>query len=122
MISSSTIARKLKHQRNRGLFGTSVENAIAVLLPHGKARMSEVARKLGLTQKTLARRLSSEDLTFSDILQNLRIGLANRHLADKELSISQIAWLLGYQSISAFTNAYKRWTGHTPRMTRRRVR
>jgi AraC-like DNA-binding protein len=112
----------LADQGNRGLFGTSVENAIAVLLPHGKARMSEVARKLGLTQKTLARRLSSEDLTFSDILQNLRIGLANRHLADKELSISQIAWLLGYQGISAFTNAYKRWTGHTPRTTRRRVR
>jgi AraC-like DNA-binding protein len=112
----------LADQRNRGLFGTSVENAIAVLLPHGKARMSEVARKLGLTQRTLARRLSSEDLTFSDILQNLRIGLANRHLADKELAISQIAWLLGYQDVSAFTNAYKRWTGHTPRTARRRVR
>jgi AraC-like DNA-binding protein len=84
--------------------------------------MSEVARKLGLTQRTLARRLSSEDLTFSDILQNLRFGLANRHLADKELAISQIAWLLGYQDVSAFTNAYKRWTGHTPRTARRRVR
>jgi AraC-like DNA-binding protein len=112
----------LADQRNRGLFGTSAENAIAVLLPHGKARRSEVARKLGLTQRTLARRLSSEDLTFSDILQNLRIALANRHLADKELSISQIAWLLGYQDVSAFTNAYKRWTGHTPRTARRRVR
>jgi AraC-like DNA-binding protein len=112
----------LADQRKHGLFGTSVENAMAVLLPHGKARMSEVARKLGLTQKTLARRLSSEGLIFSDILQNLRIGLANRHLADKELSISQIAWLLGYQSISAFTNAYKGWTGHSPRTARRRVR
>ena len=112
----------LADQGNRGLFGTSAENAIAVLLPHGKARRSEVARKLGLTQRTLARRLSSEDLTFSDILQNLRIALANRHLADKELSISQIAWLLGYQDVSAFTNAYKRWTGHTPRTARRRVR
>jgi hypothetical protein len=50
----------LADQGNRGLFGTSAENAIAVLLPHGKARRSEVARKLGLTQRTLARRLSSE--------------------------------------------------------------
>lgn len=112
----------LAGQRNRGLFGTSVENAIAVLLPHGKARMSEVAHRLGLTQKTLARRLSSEDLRYSDILQNLRVSLARRHLADKELSISQIAWLLGYQGISAFTNAYKRWTGYSPRTTRRRAR
>jgi hypothetical protein len=52
--------KALADQRNRGLFGTSAENAIAVLLPHGKARRSEVARKLGLTQRTLARRLSSE--------------------------------------------------------------
>lgn len=93
-----------------------------MLLPHGKARKSEVARKLGLTQRTLARRLSSEGLTFSDLLQNLRIGLANRHLADKELSISQIAWLLGYRDVSAFTNAYRRWTGHARRTARRRVR
>jgi AraC-like DNA-binding protein len=112
----------LADQRNHGLFGTSVENAIAVLLPHGKARMSEVARKVGLTRRTLARRLSSENRKFSDILQNLRIVLANRHLADKELSISQIAWLLGYQSLSSFTNAYTRWTGHSPRTTRRRAR
>jgi AraC-like DNA-binding protein len=56
------------------------------------------------------------------ILQNLRISLANRHLADKDLSISQIAWLLDYQDLSAFTSAYKHWTGHSPRAIRRRVR
>jgi AraC-like DNA-binding protein len=111
----------LTDQRNRGLFGASVENTLAVLLPHGKARMSEVARHLGVTQKTLARRLSSEGLTFAGILRNLRIALANRHLADNELSISQIAWLLGYQTLSAFTNAYRRWTGHAPRTSRRRA-
>jgi AraC-like DNA-binding protein len=107
--------------RERGLFGASVENAIAVLLPHGKVRMSEAARKLGLSGKTLARRLSAEGLTFTDLLRNLRIDLANRHLADKELSISQIAWLLGYQGVSAFTHAYRRWTGHAPRTRRRRT-
>jgi AraC-like DNA-binding protein len=109
----------LTAQRSSGLFGTSVENAIAVLLPHGKARMSEVARELGLTQRTLARRLAAEGLTFAGILRELRIGLAKRHLADKDLTISQIAWLLGYQGVSAFTNAYKHWTGHSPRTTRR---
>jgi AraC-like DNA-binding protein len=109
----------LADQRYHGLFGTSVENAIALLLPHGKARTSEVARKLGLTPRTLARRLASEKLTFAGILRNLRVGLANRHLADRELSISQIAWLLGYRGVSAFTNAYKHWTGNPPRAMRR---
>jgi AraC-like DNA-binding protein len=106
-------------QRKRGLFSTSVLNAIAVSLPHGDASMPEVARRLGQGQRTLARRLASEGQTFSGILRKLRIDLANRHLADKDLTISQIAWLLGYQDISAFTSAYKKWTGHAPRTTRR---
>lgn len=112
----------LAGQRSRGLFGASVENSLVLLLPHGKARMNEVARSLGLTPKTLSRRLAAERLTFSGLLRNLRIGLAKRHLADKELSISQIAWLLGYRGVSAFTNAHRRWTGHAPRGSRRRAR
>jgi AraC-like DNA-binding protein len=112
----------LAGQRACGAFSASVENTLAVLLPHGKARISEVARKLGLTPKTLARRLAAEGLTFSGILRNLRIGLADRHLADRTLSISQIAWLLGYRGVSAFTNAYRHWTGYAPRTSRRRAR
>jgi AraC-like DNA-binding protein len=107
---------------NRGSFGSSVENAIAALLPHGRARAGEVARNLGLSQRTLTRRLASEGLTFVGILQSLRSDLANRHLMDQSLSISEIAWLLGYQDVSAFTHAYKRWTGRTPRAARRAAR
>jgi AraC-like DNA-binding protein len=111
----------LAEQTVHGLFGASVENATALLLPHGKARIGEVARKLGLTPRTLARRLASEGLTFAGILRTLRIGLANRHLGNKELGISQIAWLLGYHDVSAFSAAYKRWTGYPPRAARRRA-
>src|SRR5262249_60423 len=88
-------------------------------LPHGKARVDEVARKLGVSQRTLARRLSSEGLTFAVVVQRLKFDLAKRHLADDALSISEIAWLLGYHDISAFTDAFKRWTGRTPRAMRR---
>jgi AraC-like DNA-binding protein len=100
-------------------FGLNVENAIALLMPHGKAHISEVARKLGIGQRTLARRLASEGLTFSGVLQGLRCELAKRHLSDDDLSISKIAWLLGYQDVSAFTNAFRRWTGRAPRAIRR---
>jgi AraC-like DNA-binding protein len=51
----------------------------------------------------------------------LRSDLAKRYLADKDLSISEIAWLLGYQEVSAFTHACRRWTGQTPRAVRSRV-
>ena len=95
-------------------FGSNVENVIALHLPHGEARVGEIARKLGVSQRTLARRLSAEGLTFAVVLQRLKSELAERHLADPTLSISEIAWLLGYQDVSAFTHAFKRWTGRTP--------
>jgi len=59
-----------------------------------------------------------EGVTFSEVLTSLRSNLAERYLADGSLSISQIAWLLGYQEVSAFTHAFKRRTGRTPREAR----
>ena len=106
----------------RSSFGSSVENVIALHLPHGKARVGEIARKLGVSQRTLARRLTSEGLTFAGVLQRLKSDLAKRHLADETLSISEIAWLLGYQDVSAFTHAFKRWTGKAPRAIRQASR
>ncbi len=103
---------------NRGSFRSSVENAIVPLLPHGKVRSSEIASRLGVSQRTLARRLTFEGVTFSDVLERLRSELAERYLAEADLSISQIAWLLGYQEASALTHAFKRWTGKTPREVR----
>ena len=100
--------------RTQGSFRSSVENAIVPLLPHGKARASEIARQLGVSQRTLARQLSQEGLTFSDLLDSLRSDLAKRYLADRDLAISQIAWLLGYQDVGAFSHAFKRWTGKAP--------
>jgi AraC-like DNA-binding protein len=102
----------------KGSFRSSVENAIVPLLPHGKARAGEIARRLGVSQRTFARRLSWEGMTYSEVLEGLRRGLAERYLAEGDLSISQIAWLLGYQEVSALTHAFKRWTGKTPREAR----
>lgn len=102
----------------RGSFRSAVENTIVPLLPHGKARAGEIAERLGLSRRTFARRLSSEGLTFSEVLESLRRDLAEQYLAEQGLSISRIAWLLGYQSISAFSHAFKRWTGSAPKQIR----
>jgi AraC-like DNA-binding protein len=104
--------------RRSGSMRAGVENAIAPLLPHGKARLGEIARRLGISERTLARRLAAEGLSFGGILDQLRSDLARRHVRDSTLSISEIAWLLGYQEVSAFTHAFKRWTGMTPRQMR----
>lgn len=96
----------------------NVENAIVTLLPHGKARAAELARQLGMSHRTLARRLASEGLSFGAILDELRHDLAKYYLKEQNLSISTIAWLLGYQEASAFTHAFKRWTGKAPKQAR----
>jgi AraC-like DNA-binding protein len=107
-----------RRRTRRDAFCVSVENAIVPLLPHGMAHLEAVARGLGVSQRTLARRLAVERLNFSVVLENLKIDLAQRYLADSDLSISQIAWLLGYQEVSSFTHAFKRWSGKTPRQAR----
>ncbi|WP_229178668.1 AraC family transcriptional regulator [Bradyrhizobium ivorense] len=95
-----------------------VEDQIARLLPHGKASAVEIARRLGMSRRTLARALSSEGLSFSNVLEAFRIALARRYLKEAELPISEIAWLLGYSEVSSFTHAFVRWTGDTPRAYR----
>jgi AraC-like DNA-binding protein len=106
---------------NGGSFRSEVENAIVPHLPHGTVKSVEIARRLGTSQRTLARRLATEGASFSGVLESLRTDLAARYLADRDLSISEIAWLLGYREVSAFTHAFKRWTGRTPRDTRSRI-
>ncbi len=97
---------------------TRVENAISSLLPHGRVRVEDVARSLGMSERTLARKLSDEGLNFAKIFQQLRRDLAVRYLDDRKLHVSKIAWLLGFHEVSAFTHACKRWTGKTPRQMR----
>jgi AraC-like DNA-binding protein len=97
---------------------TRVENAISSALPHGRVLVEDIALSLGMSQRTLARKLADEGLNFSDILEQLRRELAVRYLHDCELHVSKIAWLLGFNEVSAFTHAFKRWTGKTPREMR----
>jgi len=106
------------HRAGSGAWRLNVENAIAPLLPHGRAEMAEVAQRLGISQRTLGRRLASEGHTFGEVLDGLRFDLATRYLHEHDLPISEVAWLLGYQETSAFYHAFKRWSGKTPMQTR----
>jgi AraC-like DNA-binding protein len=110
---------KLPDRRMRtGSWRSKVENEIVPLLPHGQVNMREIAGRLGVSGRTLARLLAPEGCTFSGILDALRSDLARTYLREDKLPISQIAWLLGFREASAFTHACKRWTGKTPREER----
>ena len=102
----------------RGRFRSAVEDILTQLLPHGKACISEVARRLGIGTRTFSRKLHREGLVFPNILTELRVALAQRYLLDRELPVTEIAWLLGYREVSSFTHAFRRWCGMTPRQFR----
>ena len=102
----------------RESFRGKIENVLTQLLPHGRASSAEVARKLGMSPRTLSRKLREQNATYAEILDSFRAALARRYLAERELPVSEIAWLLGYQELSSFTHAFKRWTASTPRQYR----
>lgn len=99
-----------------------VENAIGPRLPHGTAAIGNIASDLGMSSRTLSRRLADDGLTFTTILDDVRSNMAQRYLANRMLSVSQIAWLLGYKELSSFVHAFQRWTGMTPTGARRQLR
>jgi AraC-like DNA-binding protein len=101
-----------------GAWRLRVENAIVPLLPHGQAKIGEIAKTVGVSRRTLSRLLASEGCTFSGILEALRLDLAKSYLREQNLPNSEVAWLLGFGEVSAFSHACKRWTGKTPKQLR----
>jgi len=105
-----------------GSMRASVENEAQRLLPHGQLSADAVAKALGVSVRTLSRRLSAEGTTFAVIIDHLRRSLAREYLKEPGFSSGHIAWLLGYEGSTSFNHAFKRWTGHSPSVARREKR
>jgi AraC-like DNA-binding protein len=76
--------------------------------------MDFVARKLAMSVPTLRRRLEAEGLTYSAIVDKSREQLARRWLLEKDRSIADVVFLLGFSDVPSFHKAFRRWTGTTP--------
>jgi AraC-like DNA-binding protein len=101
-----------------GSLRAAVENEAQKLLPHGKAKKHMVAKSLGHSERTLARRLVDEGTTYEEVLDQLRESLALQYIKEGGVSLKQIAWLLGYEGPTSFNQAFKRWTGRAPSAAR----
>src|SRR6185436_19754840 len=88
-----------ERRTNVGPFRIRVENAIAPLLPHASARASVIAKALGMSERTLGRKLAQEGSSFMEVLQQLKSEIAVRYVEDPALPISRIAWLLGFEEV-----------------------
>ncbi len=83
-------------------------------LTSGVASVQEVAQALGLSQRSLQRKLAALGLTFQGIVDETRHELARRYLDDAAKSVTEITFLLGFSEQSAFTRAFRRWSGMAP--------
>ncbi len=91
-----------------------VANLVGSLLPTGTATTAHVAAKLNMSERTLSRRLAEQGVNFRQIIEAERRRMAFRYLNDPAVRPTQVAYLLGYSEPSAFTHAFRRWTGQSP--------
>lgn len=92
---------------------------IIKILPSGEPRLEAIAEKTRLSSWTLQRRLADEGTRFSDLVDDLRKQLAGSLIEQHHIAISDLAFQLGYSEASAFTRAFGRWFGMSPRQWRR---
>jgi AraC-like DNA-binding protein len=76
--------------------------------------MDTMAGKLGLSHPSLYRALKAEGVTFETVLDDLRHRMALHYLAGEKVSVNETAYLVGFSDPTAFSRAFKRWTGRSP--------
>ncbi|WP_319544888.1 AraC family transcriptional regulator [Ruegeria conchae] len=103
-------------QKNRA----QIEGLITRSMPGGIVQADEAASQLGLSPRTLARRLADEGTSYREIVEDLRCDLAQTFIKNG-INLAEISYSLGYSDQAAFSTAFKRWTGQAPTAFRKRV-
>jgi AraC-like DNA-binding protein len=91
-----------------------VRTEIQRQLPNGAPKLGTVAKALAMSARTLQCRLQEHGTSFQALVDEERAAAARAYLSDARLGLDEIAFLLGYSEASAFSRAFKRWTGRTP--------
>ena len=95
-------------------FRKKVEKELIKRLPGLVPSADQVAGALGMSRRTLARKLEQEQTTFREIVDTLMYDLSKSYLSDG-LSVGEISYYLGYADHAAFSTAFKRWSGKSPK-------
>lgn len=116
------LLREKQHAEKEGNIVVRVRASITGNLAQERARLTQVAQDLNITQRTLQRKLSEAGVTFQQVLDQARYDLARDYLEQGRLSIAEIAFLLGYREQSSFNHAFKGWAGINPGVYRTQTR
>jgi AraC-like DNA-binding protein len=112
---------KLAEVEGHGTITSQLRNLLFEQLPQGNSNKNTLAQQLGMSSRTLNRRLNDEDTTYRDVLDLVRKELAESWLSDPKHAVYEIAYLLGYHEPSTFYRSFRKWTGHSPQNWRRRI-
>ena len=104
-------------ERSKSVRG-QVESLLMPILHTGDIGIDALAVALGLNRQSLYRKLKAEGVTFQEVVDELRRKLAHHYLQGNKVSVNEIAYLLGFSDGTAFSRAFKRWTGQSPRSWR----
>ena len=94
-------------------FTSRVQKKLFQLIPSGQFGLENVAEEFGISGRTLQRNLSAENTSFNQLVKDIQKIMTFNYLEAKELSIDEIAYLVGYTELSSFYRAFKKWTGKT---------
>jgi len=117
-ILSERAEALLKSLENSKTARGRVEALLMPILHTGDVGMAAIAAKLSISRQTLLRQLKAEGTNFEKVLDDLRHKLALDYLGGKKVSVNETAYLVGFSEPAAFSRAFKRWTGSTPRAAR----
>ncbi len=93
---------------------TRVKQTLLETLPSGLCTLDNIADRLSMSKRTLQRQLKAANISYQLILDKTRLDLSNHYLSATDISVKEIAYLIGYLDTNAFQRAYKKWTGITP--------
>ncbi|MEY4581789.1 MAG: hypothetical protein RL701_6492 [Pseudomonadota bacterium] len=106
---------------DRSTLSGRVRHALTGQLSAGSVSMKQLARQLDVSVATLRRKLEEESTSFTVLLDAARREAAERYLAKPEPTVTEIAFLLGFSNLRAFSRAFRRWTGSAPTQFRERA-
>lgn len=104
----------LRQESTEDTLRTRVRQEIAAQLPNGELSLGLAARRLAVSERSLRRYLTEENTSFSDLVAEVRYERARVLLDSPRLSLAEIAYLLGFSNVSAFSRAFKAWSGKAP--------
>ncbi|MFD0696213.1 AraC family transcriptional regulator ligand-binding domain-containing protein [Paenibacillus sp. GCM10027628] len=113
-ILTPALDRTLEERQNQLTVSAKVQWILTRCLVRGRIDIQTVASELGMSERTLQRRLTEEGASFKQLLAKTRREMAVAYLADPTLEVKEVAFLVGYEDQNSFYRAFRSWKGETP--------